>query len=141
MSAVVIASITQLCEPDHHNDPVRLEPWLANKSPEGLRTMLLAGIRTLFVAEVDGVVAAVGGISGDSVVLNYVAPQYRFMGISRALMGALEASLEAQGHRTIRLMSSATAHRFYLELGWQDLSQPGIDYTHTGRPMSKTLVR
>jgi hypothetical protein len=37
---LVRASIEQLCTLDHRNDPATLARWLANKTPENLRTWL-----------------------------------------------------------------------------------------------------
>ncbi|MGR9060218.1 hypothetical protein ACU8NH_30895 (plasmid) [Rhizobium leguminosarum] len=35
--------------------------------------------QTVWVAEVSGEIAAVGAVAGDSIVLNYVAPEYRLL--------------------------------------------------------------
>lgn len=40
MSAVLIASIRDLCTADHRNDPEILAGWLRNKTPEMVRKML-----------------------------------------------------------------------------------------------------
>ena len=139
MSAVLIASIVELCAADHQNDPERIARWTRNKSPEGVRAMLAEPGLTLFVAEVSGTVAAVGGIRSDVVALNYVAPTHRFAGVSRALLAAMETELAARGHHSIRLMSSATARRFYRAAGWRDEALPDTDYSVSGWPMRKTL--
>lgn len=139
MSAVLIASITELCAADHHNEPARIADWTRNKTPDGVREMLTNPDLSIFVAERDGAIAAVGGINGEIVALNYVAPVHRFSGVSKALLEALEAQLKARGHSTVRLLSSATAYRFYRRMGWIDAGQPGRDYSSSGRPMCKAL--
>lgn len=140
MSAVLIASITELCALDHHNDPEAIANWTANKSPAGVRAMLASPNAEFFVAEDDGVVAAVGCVlNGDEVGLNYVHPAHRFRGISRALLGAMEEAMRAAGIVEARVRSTQTAHRFYLAQGWQDAGDK-----YTGRfidawPMRKRL--
>ena len=138
MSAVLIASITQLCELDHRNDPDLLAGWRENKSPERVAAWFNSPASTLLVAERSGEVAAVGGyFAADRVVsLNYVAPQHRFAGVSTALLAAIEAGL---GPGEASLESTQTARRFYESRGWQvagDLApHRGID----GYPMRKVL--
>lgn len=140
MSAVLTASITELCTADHRNDPVILARWLANKSPEGVRAMFAdAGGRMLVALDGDRV-AAVGSIRGGREIgLNYVHPAHRFKGVSRALLAAMEAELRASGAREAVLTSTATAHRFYLDAGWVDAG-PAQDHAGlTCYPMRKVL--
>lgn len=139
MSAVMIASITELCAADHQNDPARIADWTRNKTPDGVRAMLTNPDLSIFVAEQGGAIAGVGGINGEIVALNYVAPAHRFRGVSKALLEGMEAELKARGHSTIRLMSSATAYQFYARTGWIDAGQPGQDYSSSGRQMYKAL--
>lgn len=139
MSAVLIASITVLCRADHGDDPAQIAHWTRNKSPDGVRAMMANPALTLFVAEHDGVLAAVGGIDSDCIALNYTSPGYRFVGAGKALLAAMEAELRAQGYTTGRLMSSVTAHRFYRACGWTDASGPGVDCSTSGYPMTKAL--
>ena len=77
--------------------------------PAGRRTRREAGVAkmlgsesmTLFVAERDGVIAAVGAIiEPDTIGLNYVDPAHRFAGVSKALLEAMEEVLApARGDR------------------------------------------
>ena len=90
MSAVLIASITELCTDDHHGDPAAIAAWTANKSPAGIGRWFANPANRLFVAEDGGAVVAVGGFnSGGEVILNYVAPAARFRGVSRAMLAHL----------------------------------------------------
>lgn len=118
MSGVLIASITDLCELDHHNDPALLSRWRENKSPERIAAWFDSPASTLLVAERNGEIAAVGGyfLSDRTVSLNYVAPNHRFAGVSSALLAAIEAGL---GPGEARLESTQTARRFYESRGWQ----------------------
>ncbi|MBK8084454.1 MAG: GNAT family N-acetyltransferase [Devosia sp.] len=100
MSALLIASITQLCTPDHRGDAGTIAAWTANKTPEGVAAMLADPATRLFVAERDGRIAAVGSVRDDcEVTLNYVHPAHRFAGVSRALLVAMESHMARQGHR------------------------------------------
>lgn len=139
MSDVLIASITVLCIDDHGNDPVKIAHWTRNKTPDGVRAMFANRNLTLFVAEHDGAIAAVGGIDGDAIALNYTAPTHRFVGAGKALMATMEGELRRRGHATGRLMSSVTAYQFYLACGWSDAGETGADYSTSGYPMTKTV--
>lgn len=122
MSRVLIASITELCAADHGDQPERVASWTANKTPEGVRIMLGQAGLSLFVGELDGRVAAVGAVvpAGGEIALNYVDPAARFRGVSKALLSALEAELQAHGVTEARLTSTTTARRFYRAAGWSD---------------------
>ena len=140
MSRVLIASITELCAADHDNDPQKLAAWLANKSPDGVRAMLANDQGQLFVAELNGAVAAVGGISNDSrITLNYVAPAMRFAGVSKALLARLESELKALGYAEARLEATATAREFYEHAGWLADGPQAEGRMVNGYPMHKRL--
>ena len=140
MSAVLTASITELCTADHHGDPAIVARWTANKTPEGVRAMLANKSARMFVAERDGVVAAVGSImDGAEIGLNYVHPVQRFSGVSRALLGHMEAEIRAAGTGEARLTSTVTAHRFYRDAGWKDDGPPQDHGGLTCQPMRKPL--
>jgi GNAT superfamily N-acetyltransferase len=122
MSAVLIASITELCVADHHNDPDALAGWLANKTPEGVAKWFDNPDSTLVVAEHRGEIAAVGAFNTTrEITLNYVSPRHRFAGVSTALLEALELGL---GPGEARLDSTETARRFYRSRGWKTAGDP-----------------
>jgi len=84
ISDLLIASITALCVEDHGNRPDAVVPWLANKTPEGVRKWFADPESRLFVSEHDGAMAAVGGCNtGREITLNYVSPEHRFVGAAR----------------------------------------------------------
>lgn len=124
MSRVLTASITSLCIEDHGNDPGRLRQWTQNKTEEGVGKMMDNSALTLWVAEVSGEIAAVGAVAGDSIVLNYVAPEQCFRGVSKALLATMEDSLRDAGISLGKLVSTRSALRFYLACGWSELG-PG----------------
>lgn len=95
---------------------------------------------TMFVAERDGALAAVGCIDTKGEIgLNYVSPAHRFMGVSKALLSAMEDELRDQGTKLARLTSTATAYRFYRSAGWEDAGSPETGHSVTGYPMQKAL--
>ena len=137
MSAVLIASITELCAADHRGDPVALASWLANKSPAGVLEWFGNPANTLLVAERDGEVAAVGGYNAERmIILNYVSPRHRFAGVSRTMLAALEGAL---GPGEARLDSTLTARPFYLAAGWEEAGPPRPYRFVAGYPMRKLL--
>jgi GNAT superfamily N-acetyltransferase len=138
MSAVLIASITELCVADHKNNPAALASWLANKTPEAVARWLDYPQSHLLVAERDGEIAAVGSYSDDrKILLNYVSPSHRFAGVSKALLAAMEKRL---GPGEARLDSSATARQFYRDAGWAENGPPEPYQFVPGYPMRKVLA-
>jgi hypothetical protein len=138
MSAVLIASITELCVADHHNDPELLAGWLANKTPEGVAAWFGNPDSVLLVAEGEGEIAAVGGYfaAGRRISLNYVSPHHRFIGVSKAMLAALEAGL---GPGEAQLDSTATARRFYEACAWEVAGEPTTHRGIAGWPMRKVI--
>lgn len=142
MSAVLIASITELCAADHHDDPQKLGAWTRNKSVEGVASMLANPDMVMLVAERDGAVLAVGAVTrGGEVALNYVAPSARFGGVSKALLAALEDSLAQLGFAEGRLEATATAFDFYQSAGWRADGPQAEGRQVNGYPMRKSLGR
>lgn len=139
ISAVLIASIRQLCAPDHEGDAAAIEAWTANKTPEQV-AVWLEGDHGVHVAEEDGEIAAVGAVSGaGEVLLLYVAPDHRGKGHSSALLTVLEAELAGAGHAEATLVSTKTAHGFYLSRGWRNDGPEVACFRTRGQPMRKAL--
>lgn len=117
-----------------------LTPWLANKTPEIFQSWLENPGRILLVAEQDGVILGIGMAStGGEIMLNYVAPDQRFKGVSSRLLEAMEQSLCVHGQADLHLMSTQTAHAFYQSRGWSDSGPPVDDGGMVSLPMRKTL--
>jgi hypothetical protein len=134
------ASIARLCAADHAGDADLIAAWTENKTAAHVRRWLASPTARVFVAELDGRLAAVGAVSTTGeVLLNYVVPRARFRGASSALLARLETELAALGHAEGRLESTATAHRFYLARGWQDAGPPVRHRGLPGQPMRKRL--
>lgn len=125
VAVVLRRSITELCVAEHGNATAVIDAWLANKTAESVGDWIADPSQTLLVAIIDGEIAGVAAASRFSqVLLNYVSPSHRFCGVSKALMAALEAYLGQQGCSVARLTSTATAHGFYLGLGYQEDGPP-----------------
>lgn len=142
MSRVLIASITELCAADHRNEQKTLAAWTANKSEAGVAKMLANPDLRMFVAELDEVIAAVGAIDTTGKIgLNYVAPNARFRGVSKALLEKLEGELVALGFTEGHLEATETARRFYIGAGWLENGPQATGRTVNGYPMRKLLTK
>ena len=138
---VLRRSISELCAADHGNDPAILGRWLSNKTPEIVAGWAKQPGNSLLVAVEGDVILGVASVTdAGEITLNYVAPDARFRGVSRALLGALEARAAERGNTSCTLTSTETAHRFYQSAGYGDVGRPdGRFGTISGYPMSKRL--
>jgi GNAT superfamily N-acetyltransferase len=139
---VLRRSIVELCVADHRNDPTILMRWLSNKTPEIVASWIASPNNCLLVAVELGSILAVGSITkAGEVTLNYVSPDARFRGVSRALLGALETRAIERGNVRCTLTSTETARRFYLANGYvEDGLLAGKFGTRASYPMSKRLI-
>jgi GNAT superfamily N-acetyltransferase len=71
------------------------------------------------------------------ITLNYVSPEARFRGISKALIDRLEAQARELGLDRCTLNSTETARQFYLSLGYQEQIAPTNEAC---RSMAKALI-
>jgi GNAT superfamily N-acetyltransferase len=140
---VLRRSILQLCVADHGNDPTVLNAWLANKTTEIVAAWIGQKGNSLLLAVEGDAILAVGSVTdAGEITLNYVAPEARFHGVSRALLGALEARAIERGIGRCTLISTETAHRFYRSAGYRDDGAPtGKFGTSSGYPMSKQMSK
>jgi GNAT superfamily N-acetyltransferase len=112
-------SIIELCVPDHGNDPTFLEKWLSNKTPDHVWSWILHPNSRVFVAVESGVTVGVGAVTDQGeVTLNYVSPDTRFKGVSKAILGRIEREALALGNAACALTGTETARRFYLSAGY-----------------------
>ena len=118
-------SIIELCTRDHRNNPAWLEDWLANKTPANIASWIADPGNRMFVATAGEAILAAGCLrTTGEITLNYVSPDGRFQGISRAILRTLEGTARELGHRKVTLTSTVTAHDFYLAAGYVDC-EPG----------------
>jgi GNAT superfamily N-acetyltransferase len=139
---VMRQSITELCPADHNNDPKILGRWLANKKPEIFRAWLENAGQSYLVAVEDGRIVCVGAVTDAGLItLNYVSPEARFRGVSRAMVAALEQRGREHGNHECTLASTATARRFYISCGYVEIgAAERIFGSESGFPMRKPLV-
>jgi GNAT superfamily N-acetyltransferase len=138
---VLRRSISHLCAADHGNDPVILAQWLSNKTPEYVISWMTAPNNSVLVAVEDEAILGVGAVTDTGhITLNYVSPDARFRGVSRALLRALEARARERGSIRCTLNSTETARRFYLASGYVIDGSPVRRHGVDGYPMSKPLA-
>jgi GNAT superfamily N-acetyltransferase len=139
---VMRRSIAELCVADHRNDEAILKRWLSNKTPEVFASWIRQRDNSLLVAvEGDNIVAVGSVTNAGQITLNYVSPDARFRGVSRALLGALEARAIERGNARCTLTSTETARRFYRANGYVEDGPPvGHFGMSSGYPMAKPLA-
>ena len=102
-----------------------IERWLANKTPEHVRAWIIASASHVFVACREETILAVGAVTSTGhVTLNYVAPEYRFRGVSKAILAHLEVEAKKLGAKSCTLNSTETARSFYRAAGYVEKSSP-----------------
>ena len=96
---------------------------------------------SLLVAVEGGQILAVGSVTDAGTIgLNYVSPDARFRGVSRALLLALELRAAERGNTRCILISTETARRFDLSNGYFETgAQSDAFGASSGFPMSKPL--
>ena len=97
-------------------------------SPKGFALVATEGATILGVAAMT---------KAGEITLNYVSPDARFRGISKALVGRLEAQARELGLDRCTLNSTETARKFYLALGYQEQIAPA---NGSCRSMAKALI-
>lgn len=138
--AVLRRSITELCFPDHNNDPALLEAWLANKTAENVGTWITDPANFVVIATLDGTIVGVAAMTrSGNVTLNYVSPDARFRGVSKGLLAALENKAIELGVSECRLESTKTALNFYRAAGYRDNGAATAGCGNACRPLTKLL--
>jgi GNAT superfamily N-acetyltransferase len=139
---VLRRSIAELCVADHRNDPAVLAAWLGNKTPENVASWIAQRESSVLVAVEGGAILSVGSVTDKGeITLNYVSPDARFRGISRAMLAALEARAIERGNARCTLVSTETARRLYLSAGYVEDGPPQRKFgTTSSYPMSKAIA-
>jgi GNAT superfamily N-acetyltransferase len=118
---VLRRSISELCVADHGDDATVLARWLRNKTPKIVGSWIAQPGNSVLVAVEGRTILGVGSVTDKGEInLNYVSPDARFRGVSRALLGALEARAMERGSVQCTLISTETARRFYLSAGYTE---------------------
>ena len=115
---------------------------MSNKTPETIASWIARPDNSLLLAVEDGRVLAAGSVTdAGEITLNYVSPDARFRGVSKALLRALETRAADRGNTQCTLTSTDTARRFYHANGYTENGAPiGKFGTTSGYPMSKSLL-
>ncbi len=139
---VLRRSIVELCTADHRNDPAILEAWLASKTPDNVRRWIERPDNNLFVAAEEDAILAVGCVTDSGeITLNYVSPDARFRGVSKAMLAALEETARERGAERCALVSTETARRFYRSAGYIEQAPQASRFgDKASYPMAKRLA-
>ena len=117
--AVVTRSITELCVDEYRGDPAVLARWLANKTMANFTRWVTDDRHIVFLAQEGGRVAGVGMLThGGEVQLDYVSPDFRFRGVSKALLAAMEGKGRVLGLAELWLGATQLATGMYASCGW-----------------------
>jgi GNAT superfamily N-acetyltransferase len=139
---VLRRSISELCIADHENRPELLERWLSNKTPEIIASWIAQPGNSMLVVANGSAIIGVGLVTDKGEInLNYVAPEARFQGVSRSLLGALESRAIKQGNTRCTLSSTVTARRFYLSGGYSEEPPMAHEFGILSYPMFKLLAQ
>ena len=140
--AVHRRSIIELCVADHHNDTAILAAWLASKTPENVRRWIERPDNNVIVATEGDAILAVGCVTdGGEILVNYVSPDARFRGVSKAITATLESIAGERGAKRCTLVSTETARRFYRSAGYVDDGPPEERFgSKSSYPMAKDLA-
>ena len=138
---VIRRSIAELCAADHDDDPEIFAQWLSNKTSENVRSWIARQDAIVLVAVETDAIVAVGMVTdAGEVLLNYVSPDVRFGGVSRALLKVLEARVSARSIAVCRLESTETARHFYRSNGYAETgASTGKFGARSGHRMTKSL--
>jgi N-acetylglutamate synthase-like GNAT family acetyltransferase len=137
---VVRRSIAELCQADHQDEPNVLVEWLSNNTPDNMRSWIADPDTYAVVATEGAAIIGVGAITSfGEITPNYVSPDARFRGVSKAILNQLEARAREMGNKTCTLTSTETARRFYLSAGYVQFGppEPGIGKGSSYRMMKQ----
>jgi GNAT superfamily N-acetyltransferase len=116
---VLRRSIQELCTADHGGDEEKIAAWNANKTPQMWMLWIGEGEADLYVAVEAGTIVGVAmlGRTG-SILLNYVSPDARWRGVSKALLAHMEGVARAKDLTQCTVESTKTARAFYEAAGY-----------------------
>lgn len=117
---LVRRSIVELGREDHQGDRLTLEGWLANKTLKNMQAWITMIGSVMVLAEREGRLAGVAAFTGaGDLILLYVSPEDRFKGVSKALLAECERRAKEMRLPMLRLTTSVTARRFFLDRGYE----------------------
>ncbi|WDR04040.1 GNAT family N-acetyltransferase [Devosia algicola] len=116
---VLRRSISELCTADHGGDKEAIAAWCANKTPEMWMLWIDQEATEPYVAVDAGSIVGVGmlGRTGE-IMLNYVSPDSRWRGVSKAMLTHMETEARTKHLWQCTLASTKTARAFYNAAGY-----------------------
>lgn len=122
-------SIAELCKADHHDDKQVVADWNASKTEAAWNAWIAREDATVIVAERAAQILGVGMVDDTGeILLNYVSPDGRFSGISKAIVAVLEVICRRNGNIACFLESTETAKRFYESCGYNAPQKSNLIY-------------
>ena len=140
--AAVRRSIQEICGPDYGHEEKVMSDWLANKTPDNLRTWIESPDHFCVVAvSPSAEIVGFGQVNRSGCVeLCYVAPAGLHQGYGRAMLESMERQGVHWGLDALRLNSSITAKDFYERNGYRLTGKPKMFGGTLGDfPMAKNL--
>lgn len=126
---VLRRSIIECCELDHKNDPVILEAWLGNKTPQTVASWFRSSTNFSLVAVSEGIVVGVALLTGaGKLALCYLLPEARGQGFGSALLTRMEEQALGWGVKALQLHSTATGQEFFARRGYVDAGKVRSPY-------------
>ncbi len=125
---LVRRSIVELCIEDHAGERMALEGWLSNKTLRNMQTWIKQlGVYTYVSTQDDRIIGVATLTGAGEIMLLYVAPEFRFQGVSKALLAQAEDKARELRLDFCSLTSSLTARRFFLAAGYELMSDEEED--------------
>lgn len=116
---VLRRSISELCMADHGGDKEAIAAWSANKTPQVWMMWIDQESTELYVAVDAGRIVGVGMLGGTGeILLNYVSPDARWRGVSKAMLAHLEGQARTRNFPHCTVESTKTARAFYETAGY-----------------------
>ncbi|HEX7819952.1 MAG TPA: GNAT family N-acetyltransferase [Sphingobium sp.] len=125
-SEILRRSISELCHADHEGDPDRIRNWIGNKTSETWKLWIGRKDATVYVAEKQARILGVSMMDHvGNIMLNYVSPDDRWRGVSKALLVHMETQALGMGLQRCTLKSTRTARLFYEANGYTPSESEG----------------
>lgn len=138
---VLRRSISECCTDDHRNDGAILAAWLGNKTPETVTCWFASPANYSIVALTDGTLSGVAIMTRQGkIVLCYVSPEARFLGIGKVLLRTLETRAAELGLSSLQVTSTITAKCFYARNGYLEGATAQTAFGTEGIVFTKRLT-
>lgn len=142
IASLLVESITNNCYPDHGNDQITIENWVANKTPESVQSWLEnEHNQSIVVQDHDDTIVGFAILTHSyEILVNYVKPKYTGLGVGGELMTKLEKLAEANGSNLLQTDSTVSAVGFYVAKGFILNKTKAHQAVNEGIPLYKYIV-